>query len=163
MVDMGVHRCHRHPRSLNGDTGNPCFPYRDKVSRIQLLTSKISHICQEIRDIKSRRKPQTNIAIKNYTNTGLVEEQTSRNYTRAPDSNSSAKEGSGDEDGLGETCSSHSKLCHCAPNNPDIPSHHAPSLPSPNPLPSESILEPPGDLSPSPASRIATLSPSSLS
>ena len=53
------------------------------VSRIHLLTSKISHICQEICDIKSRRKPQTNIAIQNYTNTGLVEEQTNRNYTRA--------------------------------------------------------------------------------
>ena len=34
-----------------------------RVSRIQLLTSKISHICQEICDIKSRGKPQTNIAI----------------------------------------------------------------------------------------------------
>ena len=109
------------------------------LSRIQLLTSKISHICQEIRDIKRRRKPQTNIAIRNYTNTGLVEEQTSQNYTRAPDNSNSAKEGSDDEDGLGETYSSHSKLCHRAPNNPDIPSHHAPSLPSPNPLPSESI------------------------
>ena len=133
------------------------------VSRIRLLTSKISHICQEIRDIKNRRKPQTNIAIRNYTNTGLVEEQTSRNYTWAPDSNSSAKEGSGDEDGLGETYSSHSKQCHRAPNNLDTPSHHAPSLPSPNPPPAESILEPPGDLSPSPTSRIETLSPASLS
>ena len=133
------------------------------VSRIQLLTSKISHICQEICDIKSQRRPQTNIAIQNYTNTGLVEEQTSQNYTRAPDNNNSAKEGSDDEGGLGETYSSHSKPCHRAPNNPDTPSHHAPSLPSPNPPPSESILEPPGDLSPSPASRIATLSPSLLS
>ena len=32
-----------------------------ELSRIQLLTSKISHICQEIRDIKTRRRPQTNI------------------------------------------------------------------------------------------------------
>ena len=137
--------------------------YHMPLSRIRLLTSKISHICQEICDIKSRRKPQTNIAIQNYTNTGLVEGQTNRNYTRAPDNNNSAKEGSDDEDGLGETYSSHSKLCHRAPNNVDIPSRHAPSLPSPNPPPTESILEPPGDLSPSPASRIATLSPSSLS
>ena len=135
---------------------------RGDVSRIQLLTSKISHICQEIRDIKSRRRPQTNIAIQNYTNTGLVEGQTNPNCTQVPDSNNFAKEGSNDEDGLGETYSSHSKQCHRAPNSPDIPSHHAPSLPSPNPLPSESILEPPGDLSPSPTSRIATLSPSLL-
>ena len=138
------------------------FSWLRSVSRIQLLTSKISHICQEICDIKSRRRPQTNIAIQNYTNTGLVEEQTSPNYTRAPDSNNFAKEGSDDEDGLGETYSSHSKQCHCAPNSPDTPSHRAPSLPSPNPPPSESILKPPGDLSPSPASKIVTLSPSSL-
>ena len=137
--------------------------YWISLSQIQFLTSKISHICQEIRDIKSRRKPQTNIAIQNYTNTGLVEAQTSRNYTRARDNNNSAKEGSGDGDGLGETYSSHSKRCHRAPNNLNTPSHHAPSLPSPNPPPSESIREPPGDLSPSPTSRIATLSPSSLS
>ena len=51
------------------------------MSQIQLLTSKISHICQEIRDIKTWGKPQTNIAIQNYTNTGLVEEQTNPNYT----------------------------------------------------------------------------------
>ena len=133
------------------------------LSRIQFFTSKISHICQEIRDIKRQRNPQTNIAIQNYTNTGVVEWLTNRNYTRAPDNNNSAKEGSNDEEGLGETYSSHSKQCHCAPNSLDIPSHHAPSLPSPNPPPAESILEPPGDLSPSPASRIATLSPSSLS
>ena len=109
----------------------------DGLSQIQLLTSKISHICKEIRDIKSRRKPQTNIAIQNYTITGLVEGQTNPNYTQVPDSNNSAKEGSDDEDGLGETYSFHSRLCHCAPNNPDIPSHHAPALPSPNPPPSE--------------------------
>ena len=134
-----------------------------QVSRIRFLTSKISHICQEIRDIKNQRKPQTNISIRNFTSTGLVEEQTNQNYTRAPDNNNFAKEGSGDEDGLGGTYSFHSKLCHRAPNSPNIPSHHAPSLPSPNPPPSESILEPPGDLSTSPTSRIATLSPSSLS
>ena len=133
------------------------------MSRIQLLTSKISHICQEICDIKTWKKPQTNIAIQNYTNTGLVEEQISPNYTRGPDSSNSAKEGSDDEDGLGETYSSHSKLCHHEPNNPGTPSHHAPTPPSPNPAPSESILEPPGDLSPSPASRIVTGTPSSLS
>ena len=132
------------------------------MSRIQSLTSKISHICQEICDIKSRRKPQTNIAIQNYTNTGLVEKQTSRNYTREPDSSNSAKEGSDGVDDLGETYSSHSKLHHCEPNNPGTPSRHAPIPPSPNPAPSESSLEPPGDLSPSPASKIATETPSSL-
>ena len=132
------------------------------MSQIQSLTSKISHICQEIHDIETRRKPQTNIAIRNYTNTGLAEEQTGQNYTQGPDSSNSAKEGSDDEDGWGETYSSHSKLHHREPNNPDTPSHHAPIPPSPNPAPSESILEPPGDLSPSPASRIATETPSSL-
>ena len=33
-----------------------------KMSQIQMLTSKISHTCQEICDIKSRRKPQSNLA-----------------------------------------------------------------------------------------------------
>ena len=73
------------------------------LSQIQLLTSKILHICQEIRDIKSQRRPQTNIAIQNYTNIGLVEEQTNWNYTWEPDSSNSAKEGSDGVDGLGET------------------------------------------------------------
>ena len=131
------------------------------MSQIQLLTSKISHICQEIRDIKTQRRPQTNIAIRNYTNTGLAEGQTNQNYTREPDSSNSAKEGSDGVDGLGETYSSHSKLCHHEPNNPGTPSCHAPTPPSPNPAPSESTLEPPGDLSPSPASKIATETPSS--
>ena len=134
-----------------------------EVSQIQLLTSKISHICKEIHDIKSQRKPQTNISIQNYTSTGLVEEQTNPNYTRERDNNNSAKEDTGDEDGWGGTYSSHSTLCPHEPSNPYNPSHHAPFLPSPNPPPAESILEPPGDLSPSPASRIGTLSPSSLS
>ena len=129
------------------------------MSRIQFLTSKISHICQEICDIKSRKKPPSNIAIRNYTNTGLDEGQTDQNYTLELDSSNSAKESSDGEDGWDGTCSSHSTLCPPEPNNPDIPSHHAPTPPSPNPLPSESNLEPPGDLSPSPASRIATLSP----
>ena len=132
------------------------------VSRIQLLISKISHICQEICDIKSRKRPQTNIAIRNYINTGLAEERTNLNYTREQGNNSSARGDTGDEDDWGGTYSSHSTLCPHEPSNPDNPSHHAPIPPSPNPLPSESILEPPGDLSPSPASRIATLSPASL-
>ena len=132
------------------------------LSRIQLLTSKISHICQEIRDIKTRRRPQTNIAIRNYTNTGLVEGQTDQNYTREPDSSNSAKEGSDGVDDSGGTCSSHSKLRHHEPSNPDTPSRHAPTPPSLNPAPSESNLEPPGDLSPSPASKIETATPSSL-
>ena len=132
------------------------------VSRIQLLTSKILHICQEIRDIKSRRRLQTNIAIQNYTNTGVVEEQANPNCTQEQGSNSSAKGDTGDGDDWGDTYSSHSTLCPHEPSNRDNPSHHALIPPSPNPPPSESILEPPGDLSPSPASRIVTLSPSSL-
>ena len=43
------------------------------------------------------------------------------------------------------------------------PSHHVPIPPFLNPALSESIPEPPGDLSPSPASRIVTETPSSLS
>ena len=108
-------------------------------------------------------KPQTNIAIQNYTNTGLVEEWTNWNYTQEPDSSNFAKEGSNGVDGLGETYSSHSKLRHREPNNPDTPSHHAPTPPSLNPAPSESSLEPPGDLSPSSASKIVTETPSLLS
>ena len=92
----------------------------------------------------------------------MVEGQTNQNYTWEPDSSNSAKEGSDGVDGLGETYSSHSKLHHREPNNPDTPSCHAPTPPSPNPAPSESSLEPPGDLSPSPASKIETGTPSSL-
>ena len=132
------------------------------LSQIQFLTSIISHICQEIRDIKNRKKPQSNLAIWDYVNTGLNKGQTSQNYTRGQDSSNSAKEGSGDEDGWDGTHSSRSTLHPPEPNNPYIPSHHAPTPPSLNPLPSESILEPPGDLSPSPASRIGTLTPSLL-
>ena len=120
------------------------------------------HTCQEIRDIKSKRKPQSNLASQNYVNTGLDKVQTDQNYTPEQDSNNSAKEGSDDGDGWGETYSSHSKLHHREPNNPDTPSHHAPIPPSLNGLPSESIQEPPGDLSPSPTSRIGTSTPSSL-
>ena len=119
------------------------------MSQIQLLTSKISHICQEICDIKSKKKPQSNIEIQNYTNTGLDEGLTNRNYTRELDSSNSAKEGNDGGDGLGETYSSHSKLCHHESNNPNNSTCHAPIPPSPNPPPSGSILEPPGNLSPS--------------
>ena len=86
---------------------------------------------------------------------------TSQNYTQEQDSNSSAKEDSDGEGGGDDTCSFHSQLCCHEPNNPDIPLHHAPIPPSPNPLPSGSIQELPGDLSPSPTSRIETLTPSS--
>ena len=132
------------------------------VSRTQLLTSKISHVFQEIRDIKSQRKPQTNIAVRNYTNTGLAEEQTSPNYTQERGNNSSAKEDTGDGDDWGGTYSSHSTLCPHEPSNPDNPSCHAPAPPSLNPPPSGSIPEPPGDRSPSPTSKIGTLIPSLL-
>ena len=96
-----------------------------EVSGIQLLTSEISHICQEICDIKSRRKPKSNSVNQSYTSTLLDKGWTSQNYTRELNSNNSAKEGSNGEDGWGETCSSHSKLCHHEPNNPDIPLCHA--------------------------------------
>ena len=132
------------------------------MSRIQLLTSKISHICQEICDMKSRRKPQSNISIRCFTSTGLDEAQKGQNYTPEQDSSNSAKEGNNGEDGWGETCSSRSTPHPPEPNNPYIPSHYAPTPPSLNPPPSGSILEPPGDLSPSPASKIATLIPSLL-
>ena len=140
------------------------IPRLDKLhlSRIHLLTSKISHVCQEICDIKERRTPKSNSAKRTYTRTILDEGWTDQNYAQEPDSNSSAKEGSDGEDGWGDTCSFHNRLCLHEPNNPNIPSHHAPIPPSPNPPPSESTLEPPGDLSPSPASRIVTLTPSSL-
>ena len=86
---------------------------------------------------------------------------TSPNYTRERGNSNSAKEGSDDKDGWDETYSSCSKLHPPEPNNPYIPSHHAPVPPSPNPVPSESMREPPGDLSPSPASKIVTATPSS--
>ena len=132
------------------------------MSQIQLLTSKISHVCQEIHDIKEARKPKSNSLESNYTNTSLDKGQKDRNYTQGPGSNNSAKEDSDGEDGLGETYSSHSRLHHREPNNPGTPSHHAPAPPSLNPAPSESSLEPPGDLSPSPASKIVTETPSLL-
>ena len=131
------------------------------MSQIQLLTSKISHICQEIRDIKRRKKPQSNLANRNYINAGLDEGLTSQSYTLEQDGSSSAKEGSDDGDGWDETYSSRSKLHPPEPNNPYIPSHHAPVPPSPNPALYESMQELPGDLSPSPASKIVTLTPSS--
>ena len=127
-----------------------------------MLTSQISHICQEIRDIKSRRKPQSNISNRDYINTGLDEEPTNPNYTLERGNSNSAKEGSDDGDGWDETYSFQSKLHHHEPNNPGTPSHHAPIPPSLNPAPSESMREPPGDLSPSPASKIETETPSSL-
>src|ERR1700743_3218888 len=100
--------------------------------------------------------------MENYTSTHSDEGQTNQKSTRELGNNSSAKEGSNDEDGLGDTYSSRSTQYHHEPNNPDNSSHHAPIPPSPNQPPSESILEPPGDLSPSPASRIGTSTPSSL-
>ena len=129
------------------------------LSQTHLLISKISHICQEIHDIKRRQKP-TSIG-KTSNNTIMDKGQTNLDCTQEQDNNSSAKEGSGDVDGWDETYSSHSRLCHHEPNNPCIPSHHAPSLPFPNPGPSENSPEPPGDRSPSPASKIETETPSS--
>ena len=132
------------------------------LSRIQFLTSKISHICQEICDIKSRKKPWSNLANQNSVNTGLDKGLTNPNYTRERDNSNSAKEGSDGGDDWDGTYSSRSTLHPPEPNNPNNPSHRAPIPPFPNPAPSESTLEPPRDLSPSPASRIETLIPSLL-
>ena len=132
------------------------------LSWIHLLISKISHVCQEIHDIKQTRKPKSNLLKPNYINTSLDEGWKDWNCTQEPGSNSSAKEDSGDEGDWGNTYSSHSTLCRHEPSNPDNPSHHAPTPPSPNLPPSESIQEPPGDLSPSPASKIVTSTPSLL-
>ena len=124
----------------------------------------ISHTCQEIHDIKKRRRPKSIAKIHNYTNTIRDEgKKTSQNCTQVPDSNSSARESINDEDGSGDTYSLGSKLYHCEPNSPDTPSHHAPTPPSLNPAPSESTPMLPGDLFPSPASRIETATPSSPS
>ena len=132
------------------------------MSRIHLLISRISHVCQEICDIKEARKPKSNLFKPNYTNISLDEGRKDQNCTQEPGSNDSAKEDTGDEDDWGGTYSSHSTLCPHEPSNPDKPSRHAPTPPSLNPLPSESIRVPPGDLSPSPTSRIGTLTPSLL-
>ena len=132
------------------------------LSRIQFLTSKISHICQEIHDIKNAKKPKSNLLRKTNSFTKKDKGQKDRNCTQEPGSNNSAKEDIDDRDGWGGTYSSHSTLCPHEPNNPDNSSHHAPTPPSPNPAPSENIPEPPGDLSPSPTSRIGTSTPSSL-
>ena len=123
---------------------------------------KDTHVCQEICDIKEARKPKSNLFKPNYIITSLDEGRKDRNCTEEPGSNNSAKEDTGDKDDWGDTYSSHSTLCPHEPSNLDNPSHHAPIPPSPNPLPSESIQEPPGDISPSPASRIVTLTPSLL-
>ena len=130
------------------------------MSRIQLLTSKISHICQEIRNIKSARKPKSNSLSEGDTSTSMNEGQKDRKSTREPNSNSFAMEDNDDEDGSDGTYSSHSKQCHREPRNLDIPSHHALSPPSPSPGPSGSTPTPPANLSPSPVSRIGTSTPS---
>ena len=143
---------------------SPLWPRSGRrLSRIQLLTSKISHICQEICDIKSTRKPKSNSLSKGYTSTGIDEGRKDRKSTREPNSSSFATEDNDDGDGLDETYSSHSKQCHCEPSNLDIPSHHVLSPPSPSPGPSGSTPTPPANLSPSPTSRIGTVTPSSPS
>ena len=70
-----------------------------RLSQTHLLISKISHVCQEIHDIKSARKPKSNSSPQNYTNTSLDEGQKDQMNTWEQDSNNSAKEGSDDEDG----------------------------------------------------------------
>ena len=88
----------------------------NNVSRIQLLTVKISHICQDIRDIKNVRKPKSNSLLGNYTSTHLDEGQTNQKSTWELHNNSSAKEGSDDEDGSGDTYSSCSTQYHHEPS-----------------------------------------------
>ena len=81
------------------------------VSQIHLLISKISHVCQEICDIKEAREPKSNLLRPNYTNTSLDEGQRDWSYTQEPGSNNSAKEDISDEDGWGDTYSWGSTLC----------------------------------------------------
>ena len=132
------------------------------MSQIRLLTSRISHVCQEICDIKEARKPKSNLFKPNYTNTSLDKGQKDWSCTQELGSNNSAKEDTGDGDDWGGTYSSRSTLCPHEPSNPNNSSRHAPTPPSPSLPPSGSIREPPGDLSPSPASKIVTLTPFSL-
>ena len=132
------------------------------LSQIQSLTTKISLICQEIRDIKSAKKAKSNSLPQNYTNADLDEGWKDQTNTQEPNSGSFSMEGNNDGDDLGDTYSSCSTQYHHEPSNLNTPSHHAPVPPSLNPTLSESILEPPGDLSPSPASRIVTSTPSPL-
>ena len=132
------------------------------LSQIHLLISKISHVCHKIHDIKEARKLKSNSLLQNYINTHLDEGRKDQISTQEPSSSSFAMEGNDDGDGLGDTYSSCSTQYHPEPSNLNNPSHHAPIPPSPNTLPSESIQEPPGDLSSSPTSRIVTLTPSLL-
>ena len=110
--------------------------------------------------MKSMRKPKSNSLSPNYTNTHLDKRQKDQMNTWEPNSSSFATKDNNDGDGSGDTYSSCSIRYPGAPSNPDTPSHHAPVPPSLSPKPSESILEPPGDLSPSPAFRIETETPS---
>ena len=131
------------------------------MSPTHLLISKISHTCQEICDIKRTRKPKS---IVKANNVKIMDEgeMTDQKETPEPDSNSFARGDSNDGDGSDGTYSSHSILCPHEPSNLCTPSHHAPSLPSPSPAPFGSTLSPPGDRSPTPASKITTLTPASL-
>src|ERR1700743_3499232 len=54
------------------------------MSRIKLLTSKISHICQEICDIRGARKPKSNSLPQNYINTCLDEGRKDQTNIREP-------------------------------------------------------------------------------
>src|ERR1700743_1923865 len=89
------------------------------MSRTQLLISKIPHICQEIHDIKRRKKPKSIDKTHNYNDT-IMEKggKTSLNCTEELGSNNSAKEGNSDGDDWGDTYSSHIIQYHHEPNNP---------------------------------------------
>src|ERR1700743_2419475 len=89
-----------------------------ELSRIQLLTSKISHICQEICDIKEARKAKSNLLWGTSTSTNSVEAQTSTTSPQEQTTSSSAREDSSDEDDWGGTYSPHSTLCPHEPSNP---------------------------------------------
>ena len=68
------------------------------LSQIHLLISKISHVCQEIHDIKEARKPKSNLFKPNYIITSLDEGRKDWNCTQEPGSNNSVKEDISDED-----------------------------------------------------------------
>src|SRR6202000_2240555 len=69
------------PPSPANDSGPSAYDdaiFEAQLSRIQFLTSKISHICQEIRDIKKARKLKSNLLWGTSTSTNLDEARTNQ-------------------------------------------------------------------------------------
>ena len=98
---------------------------------MQSLISNISHIYQEIYDIKRKTKPRSIANSNKYTKVHLeLGNKTNPSYTLEQDSSNSAKMDNGGRDGLGDICSSHNIPHHHSPNNPDNSLHHAPAPPS---------------------------------